>query len=168
FRKLVLTRLDSIGYGVAGALLHSYAPLFWKQIRYYALGAGILILAVMCKVHTFPVTFFLQTSYLSWMSLAIALFLPVLSAMKEEPIPGKPVRWISRISYSLYLSNLLLVQLFVKYLHPQSTGWIVLEFLCCWAVVFGFAWLVYTGVEKPFLRLRDRMSDQQLKPGSSG
>jgi len=157
FRKLVLTRLDSIGYGVAGAFINSYFPILWKRIAYYAFGIGLLLLAWLCRIHTDPVTHFLQTIYFSLMSFAIALLLPLLSGMKTESIPGRPFRFVSRISYALYLCNMLIVQLFVKYLHPQGRVGDMLNFLLCWVTVFIAALLVYALVEAPFLRMRDKV-----------
>jgi peptidoglycan/LPS O-acetylase OafA/YrhL len=156
FRKLVLTRLDSIGYGVLAAYLSRRAPGFWRRIRIPASIVGLLTLAWLCRIRIEPVSFFLKTTYLSLMPLAIALLLPLLAALKTESIKGKPFEFISRISYSMYFCNGLVFQVFSRNIHPVTAtsriGW----FALCWLLVFCLSWIIYRFFELPSTVLRER------------
>jgi peptidoglycan/LPS O-acetylase OafA/YrhL len=160
FRKLVLTRLDSIGYGVLAAYLSRRAPGFWSSIRIPAFLIGLVMLSWLCRIQIVPVSFFLKTTYLSLMPLAIALLLPMLASLKTEPIQGKPFEFISRISYSMYFCNGLVFQVFNRNIHPASAGSRVAWFCLCWALVFCISWVIYRFFEYPVTELRERVGSE--------
>ena len=63
---------------------------------------------------------------------------------------------MAAMSYSLYLSHKLAMHRVASLLasHPQLHGWVA--FLLYAAAILLFGALLHYGVERPFLRLRDR------------
>ena len=101
FRKLVLTRLDTIAFGLLAAYLHWYHASFWKKSKntFFVFGFFLMGLSLILDVQN---TFYNQTFYFSLQGLSMAFLLPKLSSMKHERIRFKPVQFVSKISYSIY------------------------------------------------------------------
>jgi peptidoglycan/LPS O-acetylase OafA/YrhL len=156
FRKLVLTRQDSIGFGILAAYLRRTRPVFWLKARVPGLILGLAGLYWLCRMPIVPVGFFLKTFYLSLMPLFIAILLPFLEGLKRERIPGRPFEFISRISYSMYFCNGLVFQLFARNFHPETGSARILSFLCCWSLILFLSWLNFRFVETPLTLLRER------------
>jgi peptidoglycan/LPS O-acetylase OafA/YrhL len=156
FRKLVLTRQDSIGFGILAAYLKRTCPALWLKVRVPGLILGLAALSWLCRIQIVPVGFFLKTYYLSLMPLAIALLLPFLDGLMKERVPGHPFEFISRISYSMYFCNGLVFQLFARNFNPVSASGRVFSFFCCWGLIIFLSWLNFRYVEVPLTRLRDR------------
>jgi len=57
-RKLVLTRLDSIGFGLLAAYLYYYRNAFWNKVRYVFFAIGLSGTILLCLIRIPPVTFF--------------------------------------------------------------------------------------------------------------
>jgi peptidoglycan/LPS O-acetylase OafA/YrhL len=156
FRKLVFTRLDSIGFGLLAAFLCSYFPASWHRFRNLAFAMGIAGLFFLGAIPFSPGTFFFKTFYFSGTSLFVALLLPRLNSTAVEKIPGKPFSFISRISYAMYFCNAPLIALVKHFFHPDSRAESVAVFLLCWLVIICISWLLYTFFEYPLTNLRDR------------
>jgi len=169
FRKQVVTRLDSLMFGVIGAAISHYHRRFWLASKLLAFWCGIGLLAFL-KLGIFlqwvPVGGSFSTVFLfSCFSLSTLLLLPLLSDWRVGKGPlAAAVTLISLLSYSLYLLNLSVVQIWIlNGVRPRSVeqeSLLSIVFLQCayYLVVFVLSVLLYTCVERPMMRLRDHPS----------
>lgn len=160
FRKQVLSRFDSLMFGMLAAWVHHYFPRFWhgQPRKYFLLGIALFIgsklayqlglLAVDGLYHagfSFTVT-----------ALATALLLPFLSQLKSgQGALYRALSRISLISYSLYLTNLSLVQGFIldkidwQNLGAGDFGRYYLPYILFWLLSAGLSILLYKYFEIP-------------------
>lgn len=115
FRKSTLFQLDSIFYGVIGAIIAYYQPRLWSKSKYPTI-IGLIILALCTKsfFDNMPVmSDFMKTLYFSVFNLGILLVLSGFSSWNKTQTKGYPrlVLWISLLSYSIYLNHTLIVYL---------------------------------------------------------
>lgn len=171
FRKQVLTRLDSIVFGVFGAWLAYYFNSFWNQYKRQFLVLGIAFMAL----HKFLIYYrpdlgFGYNSYyciwsFSLISLATLLLIPFLSQVKAgSGWMYKAITKISLISYSMYLLNLSLIQevvfraLYKVFPMDYSDYSPLLYFSMNWIFTILLSILLYKYFEIPTTKLRDRWS----------
>lgn len=153
FRKIVLTRLDTIGFGVLAAYLHLYFHSFWTKTKNLTFIAGILIVCslLIFRTHTL---FFDQTFRFTIMGVGIALLIPKLSLMVSGLIFKRPITYLSKISYSLYLVHIpafFILRNMALPLHPA------LLYLLYWLVIVLISDLVYRFYETPLMNIRDKV-----------
>lgn len=169
FRKQVLTRLDSLMFGILAAWLHQYFPSYWKRSKksLFAIGIGIFALTkILQQLNYISISGSYNSIFsFSVIALATALLLPYLSQVKSGS--GWLYRSLSRISlisYSMYLINLSLVQGFVirkinwSFLAGADGIAIGLQYLLFWLLTVGASILIYKYFEIPSTQLRDRFS----------
>lgn len=160
FRKVVLTRLDAIGYGVLAAYLKFYYPSFWvkNQNRMFITGLGIFI--TILYIQSEPNTFYSKTLYLSLTSIGAMLLLSKADSLKtiKYNTLKRIVTHISKISYAMYLVNLALVAQVIDHNFPPQNN---LEkfylYLLYWSATIILSTLLFHFFEKPMMNLRDRI-----------
>ena len=154
---LVITRLDTIGFGVLAALIHHAFPGPWYRARrpMFALGA----LGTIAAAHFYGPDhlWYSTTWYFTLGAIAIMLLLPLFSTWRTVPQWGRPVVFLSRISYALYLVHVPFRDLYVRFYPGTSLPVAIALFVGYWAITITLAWMVYTGYEKYFMGLRDRL-----------
>lgn len=155
FRKLVLTRIDTIGFGLLGAYIHWYHKRFWESRKNLFFILGIALLALLVATNNQP-PYFVKTFFYSCIGFAILLTLPKLQSIKEEKIPLKPFRFISKISYSMYLVHLPLLQVISKTINFSGKFESVVIYLLFWLLTIVLSYIVYKIYENPIMNLRDR------------
>jgi peptidoglycan/LPS O-acetylase OafA/YrhL len=175
---------EDFAVGMLISLLYIYAqhpstsPSFtvrWQRstIWLWRLGVVILVFSVMWHFKSaYPGGWpFLNGimpvfNWLSEMLLAIGFGLCIAAILfgnetLQRPFAWRPLRWVGLISYSLYIWHLPLLTLFntrvLPLLHVQNVYKIYsLYWLWVLLVIFPFALLFFTLVEKPFMRIGDR------------
>lgn len=154
YRKLVLTRLDTIGVGLLGAFIHYYYQSIWNKLKQVSclLGVASIILLTALNLEK---GFFQSIFFNVLFAFSVLLIIPQLSSWKEEKIPFKPVRFISKISYSMYLIHVPLLELAAKYVPYSSKAGSVLFYIAYWMVLLCLSYLVYKLYEKPLMNLRE-------------
>ena len=156
-RKTVASRTDNIYIGVLAAWMMHYHPKLWER---YAVSCFILGVAIFAATRIFPRmpgTFYYDALYLTISALAIALWFPLLSRWKSYRTRlGGFVARLSILSYAMFLTNLLLLQI-LETSFPQFLSRYAIAYPTYWLLVFISAYLLYVLVEKPFARLRDRI-----------
>ena len=161
------SRLDGLLAGVVVALLELFCSKAWIILNRYRnplffVGSGITAFALYIFQDRFTsnagVTAFSSVFGFSFLSLGLGML--VMSAAMEDSwlartnIPG--TRPIAIMAYSLYLSHKSVANVVYSYYphfmdaHP---GWATVIVL---PAAFASASLLYFGVERPFLLLRDR------------
>ena len=165
FRKQVITRMDSIMFGVVGAWVAFYSRSFWLKFKTHFFIAGMTILIVqnlridfhLMNLKLYACEFsFIQTS------VGVLFLLPFLSEVKTgKGFFFKFFTTISLISYSMYLVNYSLVREFIVKNLPgygsAGFGMRLLENLVYYGLVFLISLLLYKYFEKPVMGLRDRI-----------
>lgn len=170
FRKEVITRMDSLMFGVLGAYLAYYHKAIWTKYKTTLFWTGILIVAIAQIISIYiaqgsHITDTLYGLYLSVFSftvvaLGIFLLLPFLSDLKKGR--GKIFRaltTISIISYSMYLIHVSLIQSFVFDITGHSTSHLamILRYGLYWLLTIGCSILIYKFFEKPTTDLREKI-----------
>ncbi len=156
------TRLDALLFGVLLAAAALFQPALWARLQRAATALNCAALALLgVALWLFHDRFDSATGSAAWATvvgfplLALALALLVAGGTRTRwAIPGaKPV---ALLAYSLYLTHKEVIHL-VRHLLPEFTdehrwGALGLYVIACFTVATG----LYFGVERPFLRLRDR------------
>lgn len=156
FRKQVLTRLDSLMFGIVGAYLAYYHKNIWLKNKLVLMIIGVIILFAehyCLKTNVFGTELFTCVFSFSVSATGTLFVLPYLSDLKS----GKGslyqlITFISVISYSMYLLNLNFVQVVV--LGNIDLG--SFNYIAYWAITIIAAALMYRFVEVPFLNLRKK------------
>lgn len=157
-RRMVPTRLDTIGFGVLAAWCHRFLAGAWARMRFPALVVGAAGLWVATAFQQEEHLAYLATWSFTCGGVAIALFLPVLSAWRSSAGWAAPVAFISRISYALYLVHLPLRYLLLRLVEGRSAAATVLFYGVYLSLCVLVAAAVYRWYERPFMQLRERVS----------
>ncbi|HWY37812.1 MAG TPA: acyltransferase [Bacteroidia bacterium] len=157
-RKLVICRLDSIGFGLLAAWVHFYYNSAWVKSKWVCFTGGI-VMCVFSATNVFENNrYFTETSYFTLSATSCMLLLPLAEQVKKFRTPvGKSVTLISIISYAMYLSHFGLAGNFIK--HNLDYGARpALMYLLYWGFTLVFSALVFAFYEKPFTNLRERFT----------
>lgn len=165
FRKLVITRLDSLMYGVLGAYLSIRYKQTWKNYKIAFFIIGIIIFLAI-KIDFFEIeqnTIYKYIFSFSSTSIATLLLLPYLSSIKKgRGFFLKIVTHISLISYSMYLINLTIIQNWIinkiEWTFLQDINWYlyrVFIYSFYWLLTIIISTIIYKYFEVPIMNLRD-------------
>lgn len=164
--RQVLTRLDAIMIGVAGAFAAFYFPKVWARGSHFILAAAAVGALYFMKFH---IPGYTSQYYVVWLpllkSLAVLAMLPFLSQWKTVRWKvSRVVTFISLVSYSMYLINRTVVidicikfgldnNLKHKHVIDENWQW---EYLLFWFLTISLSFLLYKLVEMPFMQLRKK------------
>jgi len=171
FRTQVITRLDSLMYGVLGAYFSYYYEKEWLSKKKILFVVGLIIL-IFHKVSidlidsdlygNVPQLYHCVFSF-SLGSIGVLLLLPLLSDLKTGG--GRLYlffTFISLISYSMYLVHHTIIIGFaipslLKFL-PVIPNYMIIfiSYLFYWTTTIGIAFLLYKYIELPVMKLRDK------------
>lgn len=176
YRKTVILRLDGIMYGVLAAMLFHYRPLVFKKIRFACLALALLIFYGMFDQQfsghiDITRSRLFNTGFLAGAPLAGAALIPFFFYLREFFKPAVKFHYLTaRLSYSLYLCNLLVLGYIVRHVNPAAAldgkgGLILMAFFIL--VCYGVAQLSYQWIEKPGLALRDRLPRKRGQPAQA-
>lgn len=166
FRRQVITRLDSLMFGVAAAGIQIYFTDFWKKQKNLFFIIGVIILIVHQTIEfnshfTFGIYHCVFSFTLN--SIGVVLILPFLSNLKNGS--GFFFRFftvVSLISYSMYLVHYTLVKIWIVENIPwddaigNSVAIAFLRPASYWLLTFTISILIYKYFELPILNWRDR------------
>jgi peptidoglycan/LPS O-acetylase OafA/YrhL len=176
-RKLVVYRIDSIGFGLLAAWLLRYKKCFFMSVSCFKFFLGVLLL-VFC--HFWVVfyssdvsledNFFGRVLIFSLTSVGALLILP--SATKFEGFGSKRFdRYVTNVavwSYSIYLYHMFFVK-FAQWAFAREDGTFSIlgalgGLLVAMTLSLGFCWLVYEVYEIRMTKyLRERFSTREGK-----
>jgi peptidoglycan/LPS O-acetylase OafA/YrhL len=161
--KVVIYRMDAIMYGVLGAWLSIYYTSKFYEFKRPLLITGLIVLI---GSNTFFSPFFHTRIQYTLAPIAVLFLLPALSALKEgKGRFFKVITFISIISYSIYLTNHMIVlrgimPFLIRWLHLDLEGNTmhnVTAYILFWAITIVAAYVLYRLIEKPFMDLRGRL-----------
>lgn len=165
-------RLDGLLAGVMLATLKAFRPRAWQRAQAHAntallLGLGVVALALWL----FRVRTGLLGNAIGWPVLSAGLALLVFAGASRGgwigrwAIPG--AGWLAAASYSLYLVHKAMFHVVDEAFGEALAGRGVVAFAVYGAAALAAAALLHYGVERPFLRLRDRMlAGKRMRTGS--
>lgn len=172
FRKQVVTRLDSLMFGVLGAYLSFYYFEVWLYYKNLCLFFGLFLLAfikIIIPNFVHISSIYYSVFSFSLISISVLLLLPFLSDIKTgKGILYQLVTRVSLISYSMYLTNLSLVQLWIinklpwTYLTDNEYITIVLKYSFYWGFLFFISVILYKYVEIPVMNFRESVMINKL------
>jgi len=166
FRKQVFMRLDSIIYGVLGAYFMYYWFALWSKRKGLVFLLGILILVAQryFEHHHFD-NFGLYTCVFSFSVNAFGTLclLPFLNNLKSgSGFVFRSLTYISLISYSMYLINLMLVKSWIvqrgipwKSIGLNADMQVIFQSTAYWSITIVLSILLYKYFELPVMKLRD-------------
>lgn len=160
------TRLDGLTAGVLLAAIQSYRPRQWAAMQSRANTLAVAgLLTVGIAIGLFRDRGFVPAVFgFPLLALGFALLVSAAAGRKSFGrwrVPG--AGWMAAMSYSLYLSHKLAMHGVERMLssRPQMHGWIALPIYATAIVLLGA--LLHYGVERPFLRLRDKPGTNRQK-----
>jgi peptidoglycan/LPS O-acetylase OafA/YrhL len=160
------TRLDGLLVGVTLATIKTFRPLWWQR----AMSHGYLLLVSGLALCVWAMWLFrdrlsFSASVIGFPLLAVGLGLLIASSIAPSS-PLSKVRGfglIAALAYSAYLTHKEIIHLVRVHLPRlvESRGWLAL--LAYFAFSFLGAFVLYLAIERPFLRLRERISSRAAK-----
>ena len=156
-------RLDGLLVGVAIAALYQFSPKLWDKILKFGNQIIILSIALLTVVFfSFADLGTYSTSIWGFPLISIAYGFLVLGAISPSSFlynwNSKITTLISTLSYAIYLSHKgiihLVQELFAKLGVDKNSN---LMFLVCIVVCIIVAWLLNLTIEKPFMKMRDKI-----------
>ena len=160
FRKVVLTRIDAINYGVLAAFIKFYYPLLWFKCRKWSFGFGLIVLYITILLPRAYDEIFFKTFYFNIIAIGAMLLLPLADSIKDykNRYIGQFFTFFSKISYSLYLINLgIVISLIATNFKLQTITQHIVAYYSYWIIVVILSWIIYTYYENPIMKLRDKI-----------
>jgi len=161
-QKIVITRFDSLMYGVLAAYIFYRYPAIWNRHKSIYFFSGLIILI---GYKLFPWAQFGTAKGiwgLSIMSIGIALLLPLLNTKKRtNSWLKKFIVIISVSSYAMYLINLTLRQVLIDYLPADIAAAAYFKFCLFWILSIVASIIFYRIIEYPVLLYRDKLFKKQ-------
>ena len=158
--KATECRIDSILYGAIAAVMwwtSAGRALLRRAMSPagLAVAAGLILLSLLYRDPFFRQTFRYTLQGLALMPLVVAVTVSGVLPWATTILDSAPMRWVGRLSYSLYLWHILAFDL-AERLVPGTGMRHVLAILLGWALAIGISMLCYRFVEQPFFALRKR------------
>ncbi len=158
YRKTVLSRMDSIAWGLLAAWLAFYFPAKWKAYRFHALILSLLMFALLRWDVLQHHELFRRVFSFTALSAACALLLPWVEQIRKGSVAWvRAASLFSRMSYAMYLVNLALVAEVIRdnFMPASGAGSLGL-WLFYWLAVMVLSFVLYRGFEKPVMELREK------------
>ena len=159
-KKIAFFRLDAIGYGVLIAYILQFYPKLFKRIASLSVLCFVpfLLYSALNSVPGFMRSEPAQALRFILVPICLAITIPWFYSLRPiEGIFSRFVTFTSKISYSMYLSHILVIFLANRIFGfsnlPNDKAFPVIFIYL--AGTYALSWLSYEFCEKLFLRLRD-------------
>lgn len=158
FRKLVLTRLDSIAFGLFASWVFYYFQNYWERFKVISFIIGICLIVLIVNDETQNNTFYKQVVFYTITPISAMLLLPFAQSIKTgKGKLAQAITHISKISYSMYLLNLAIVAEVIRdNFAPKNEIDSIVKYLLYWIIVIVGSTILYKYFEKPIMNLRDK------------
>jgi peptidoglycan/LPS O-acetylase OafA/YrhL len=168
-RNMTFIRLDAIGYGVLMSYFFGYnLALRTAKKMFVICGLAIIFLTLVYYLGTHPAFFFYKANRLykgfadcffySLIPILFSLMLPYASYIKKFSNAkfNDFIEITSKISYSLYLIHLLVLDQIIKPLKITSPIGSIVFFIAYFVICYVLSFLLFKYFEMPITNLRDR------------
>lgn len=156
-------RLDGLLCGVVLAAWKVLRPQAWAAARRYSnvsLLAGVAVMALALWLFRHRVG--LAANALGWPVLSLGLGLLVFAGAGRDSLIGRwkvpGAAWLAAVSYSLYLVHKAMYHVVQAQWGEQLAGMGFMAFFAYGAAAVAAGAVLYYAVERPMLRLRERLS----------
>ena len=165
-KSVMIYRLDAIFMGVLCAWTSINYQKYWVRFKFGSAFFGIMIMMFMyfgmgflqILPESYPLVW--NVIYLPLASLSIAFFVPFFSQLETSyTIIKKPIEFISKISYSVYLLHYsIILQLLMLFVDREATTLSGLHLITAFylTVTLLASYIIYRFYEKPIMDLRDK------------
>ncbi|VXB67166.1 Acyltransferase [Flavobacterium sp. 9AF] len=154
-------RLDGLLVGVSIAAIYQFLPVFWEKITKYGnafLVISVVILSLAYSICLDPMTF-LATIF-GFPLIAIGYGCMLIGAVSPNTFlykwKSKITTFIATLSYGIYLTHKGIIhcthQLLVSY-NVDDNLLLLISTVAC----IVFAYLLYISIEKPFIKIRNKI-----------
>ncbi|HEY4109408.1 acyltransferase [Puia sp.] len=169
------SRLDGLLAGVALSALYYFKPASWQKLTRH--GNRLLLIALLLVAGAWLLAhddhqYEMQGAIFGYPAISIAYGALVLAALSPTSVlyrsgrtesgprhyVSRLTRWIATLSYAIYLTHKQLIHLTHEVIRPLGIeDDTYFSFFICTGVAILGGWLLHIIIEKPFLRLRDRL-----------
>lgn len=165
YENQVVTRTDSLMFGVLGAFIMFYYSKSWVKYKNILFYIGIILLAGTFVIDLFfyeigSYEFLAKVLGMTFIPALFLLMLPYLSELKtRKGIMFRFFTFISLISYSLYLIHHTMTKYIIVHngiAKHFGTGSVV-NGLLYWCISIALATLMYLIIEKPCMDIRTKI-----------
>ncbi|PWA06101.1 hypothetical protein DB895_04145 [Flavobacterium psychrotolerans] len=158
FRKIVMTRLDSIAYGLLASWVYYYFNNYWVKFKTSSFIIGIGLIVFVLNYEAEYNTLYKQVIYFALGPISAMFLLPFAESIKmHKGVFVGIITHVSKISYSMYLLNLALIAEVVRdNFAPTNEIDGIVKYLLFWFFVLVGSSVLYKYYEKPILNFRDR------------
>ena len=154
-------RLDGLLFGVSIAVIYQFLPTFWNKIAQYGNQFIVLSLLVLTGAYFLcedTTTF--NASIFGFPLIALGYGFMVVGAISPTSIlfnwNSKITTVIASLSYAVYLTHKGVIYMTHQILADYKMDNHLLLSICVITCV-GFAYLLHIAIEKPFMKLRNRL-----------
>ena len=156
FRKRVVTRLDTLMFGVFAACVKLYLPRLWSFCPKTVFALGVAGVYWSRHLDQNSIVFYVFNMPLR--ACGIMLMLPFCDSLKQV---GKylaiPITYVSIISYSMYLLHYtLILEPIQRYCMPINALSAISVYGLSWGLTFVLSAILYNLLEKPVTHLREK------------
>ncbi|MBK7805431.1 MAG: acyltransferase [Saprospiraceae bacterium] len=158
-------RLDGLLVGVSIAGVYQFMPTGWNKISKY--GNQFIVLSVVILTGAYFLCFDQMTFSASifgfpligmgYGCMAVGAVCPTSFLYKWN---SKITTWIATLSYATYLTHKGVIHMTHQLLADFNIGNNLILLLCIGTCIF-FAYLLHLTIEKPFMKLRNRIIDKK-------
>ena len=157
-RKTVASRIENIYIGVLAAWLMHYFPKQWERYGVFCFILGVALFAATRIIPRNLGSFYHNAIYLTISALSVGLWVPLLTRWKSyKTAVGGFISRISILSYAMFLTNSLVILTMDKVCPLFMEQHSILAYLVYWVVVLVVSYLLHIFVEKPFVKIRERI-----------
>lgn len=166
------TRLDGLLAGLSLAALHQFRPNTWQKLTRH--GNTILILGLILSTGAWWLShdekqYSFGGAIFGFPAIALAYGMLVLGALSPSSVLYRHAsgltHWIATLSYSIYLTHKQLIHLTHQVLAPHGIdNDSYTSFWICVAVCIIGGRVLHLMVERPFLKLKDRLLSRHPLP----
>ena len=160
-RKRVLTRLDSVGFGMLGAYVFAFHAEAWKAAKRPLLVIGLLLIFY---DYLESITW-QHEAYRNFLQLTLApigtlFLLPCLTGIETgQGVLHAIFTFISKISYSMYLLHFSVIQmLLIPAIFSRVHGGDLEKLAVYYGLTIVLSYFLFSFYELPMMNLRDRLN----------
>ena len=153
--NIAFLRLDAIAYGVLFAVLDRFylKDKFKIKLVFLAVAGFVLLVAGIVIFLKVPTKFSLMYYPLSGIGLGcLLMYCKQLPGAFQHSTVYRAVGFVSKISYSIYLNNIIVILLIKEYFSVQP----IWQLMVAATIIVGIAILTFYYIELYFIKLRDK------------